>query len=257
MTEGGWPSEPSERDILALAKTVAANEFPVERPSIIGVDRETGRLARLSPAPWKGNDTDPPILKWGWVHATTGRDERDPRPETLTVTGAIVMTAYVEAKDAWRLRWPFVRPHLVGSLESLTALARDRASSTGFLKVAEGDVMQLPLRYRFRCASDECTATHELPVLDWELHEMARLSRERFGPQWATRFRESWGARLLERFDVHLLLSSYAQAPTKFYVASLFTPPHSAEDEHAHLHHLEHRQHRETGERNDTERERG
>ena len=84
---------------------------------------------------------------------------------------------------------------------------------------------------------------HELPLLDWELQEMARLSRERYGPQWATRFRESWGARLLERFDVHVLLSSYAQAPSKFYVASLFAPPRAAEDEHAHAHHLEHRQH--------------
>ena len=243
MKETAWPAGPVERDVLALAKTVAANEFPVERPSVIGVDRETGRLARLAPFPWKGNDTDPPILKWGWVHATTAPDVRDPRPETLTVTGELAMTAYVEPKDAWRLRWPFVRPHLIGSLESLTLLARERASSVGFVKVADGDVMQLPLRYRFRCASDECGATHELPVLDWELHEMGRLARERFGAQWATRFRESWGAGLLERFDVHLLLSSYAQAPTRFYVASLFTPPREAEDEHAHLHHVEHRTH--------------
>ena len=56
-----------ERDVLALAKTVAANEFPVERPSVVGVDRETGRLVRLAPFPWKGNDTDPPIAKWSWV----------------------------------------------------------------------------------------------------------------------------------------------------------------------------------------------
>ena len=37
-----------ERDVLALAKTVAANDFPVERPSVVGVDRETGRLVRLA-----------------------------------------------------------------------------------------------------------------------------------------------------------------------------------------------------------------
>lgn len=240
----GWSGGRSERDVLALAKTIAANEFPVERPSVIGVDRETGRLARLSPFPWKANDSDPPIQKWGWLHVTAERDERDVRPETLTVEGEIAMTAYVEAKDAWRLRWPFVRPHLVGSVESLVELARERAATIGFVKVAEGDVIQLPLRYRFRCASDDCTAAHELPVLDWELHEMARLSRERFGPQWATRFRESWGAALTERFDVHVLLSSYAQQPSKLYVAGLFTPPREAEDPHAHLHHEEHRLHR-------------
>ena len=234
--------EQGGRDVLAIAKTVAANEFPVERPSVIGVDRESGRLLRLSPFPWKGNDTDPPIAKWGWVHVNTTL-ERDPRPETLAVQGEIAMTAYVEAKDAWRLRWPFVRPHLRGSLESLTELAREKVATAGFVRPAHGDVLQLPLRYRFRCDSDECNTTHELPVLDWEVHEMARLSRERYGPQWATKFRASWGQALFEKYDVHLLLSSYAQAPTKFYVASVFYPPRQTEDAHEHMHHVAHREH--------------
>src|SRR5947209_4565122 len=130
------------------------------------------------------------------VHATARRakDERDVRPETVNVDGEVVATAYVDAKDAWRLRWPFVRPHVRASLESLQALARDRAETVGFIRpAADGDVLHLPLRLRFRCASEDCGETHELPVLDWELHEMARLSRERYGPQWATPFREPWG----------------------------------------------------------------
>ena len=230
------------RDVLAIGKTVAANEFPVERPSVIGVDRESGRLLRLSPFPWKGNDTDPPIVKWGWLHLNTA-DARDPRPETIGVEGEVLMTAYLDAKDAWRLRWPFVRPHLRGSLESLTELARQRVATAGFVRPAHGDVLQLPLRYRFRCDSDECTTTHELPVLDWEIHEMARKSREAYGPQWATRFRAAWGQSLFERYDVQLLLSSYAQSPSKFYVAGVFYPPRSAEDEHEHMHHVAHREH--------------
>ena len=234
--------EQGGRDVLVMAKTIAANDFPVERPSIIGVDRESGRLLRLTPFPWKGNDTDPPIAKWGWLHVNT-IEERDPRPETLAVQGEIAMTAYVDAKDAWRLRWPFVRPHLRGSLESLTELAKQKVATAGFVRPAHGDVLQLPLRYRFRCDSHECTTTHELPVLDWEVQEMARLSRERYGPQWATRFRASWGQGLFEKYDVHLLLSSYAQAPSKFYVASVFYPPRQAEDAHEHLHHVAHREH--------------
>ncbi len=234
------------RDVLALAKTVAANEFPVERPSVVGVDRETGRLVRLTPFPWKGNDTDPPIAKWGWLQVTAVA-ERDPRPETLGLEGEIRMTAYVDAKDGWRLRWPFVRPHLRGSLESLQTLARERVATAGFVRPAHGDILQLPLRYRFRCDSDECTTTHELPVLDWEIAEMARLSRERYGGQWATRFRATWGQALFEKYDVHLLLSSYAQSPSKFYVAAVFSPPKQAEDEHVHLHHVEHRQHARAG----------
>jgi len=232
-----------ESDVLVVAKTVAANEFPVERQAVLGIDRASGRLVRLTPFPWKGNDSDPPVAKWTWLEVETVPDARDPRPETLGVTGEILTTGYVDAKDAWRLRWPFVRAHLRGSVESLTELARQRVATVGFVKVAEGDVAQLPLRYRFRCASDDCTATHELPILDWEIHEMARLSRERFGPQWATRFREAWGAALFARYDVHLLLSSYAQSPSKLFVAGLFYPPREPEDAHTHLHHQEHRKH--------------
>jgi hypothetical protein len=235
--------EQGGHDVLALAKTVAANEFPVERPSIIGVDRESGKLMRLTPFPWKGNDTDPPVMKWGWLHVNTVPDQRDPRPETVGVEGEIAMTAYLDAKEGWRLRWPFVRPHLRGSLESLQELAKERVATAGFIRPAHGDVVQLPLRYRFRCDSDECTTTHELPILDWEIQEMARLARERYGGQWATQFRSTWGQGLFEKFDVHLLLSSYAQSPSKFYVAALFYPPRQTEDAHEHLHHVAHREH--------------
>jgi len=231
-----------ERDLLVLAKTVAANEFPVERPGVIGVDRESGALLRLSPVPWKGADTDPPIQRWSWIHARVARDERDPRPETMTLEGPLAATAYVEAKDGWRLRWPFVRPHLRGSAESLLELARGRAASAGFVRPEPDiDVVQLPLRLRFRCASEDCGTTHDLPVLDWELHALARATRERYGSAWASQFRQTWGASLAERYDVHLLLSAYAQAPSKLFVAGLFYPPRVAEDAHVHRHHLEHR----------------
>jgi hypothetical protein len=234
----------SERDVLVLAKTNAANEFPVERPGVIGQDRATGALLRLAPFPWKGADTDPPVQRWSWIQLGASRDERDPRPETHTVQGEILPTGYVEAKEGWRLRWPFVRPHLRGSVKALTELSRSRAATIGFVRPAPDlDIVQLPLRLRFRCASDDCDELHELPVLDWELHSLAQATRAKYGASWATKFRETWGTGLSERYDVHLLLSAYAQAPTKLYVAGLFYPPRIAEDEHEHVHHVQHRQH--------------
>jgi hypothetical protein len=234
----------SERDVLVLTKTIGASEFPVERPAVIGVDRATGNLIRLSPFPIKGADTDPPIQRWSWIQTNVAADDREPRPETMLVEGEVRQTGYVDAKGGWRLRWPFVRPHLRASAESLIALAKERVATAGFVRPEPDiDIVQLPLRLRFRCASDECATMHELPVLDWELHAMARATRERYGPAWATKFRETWGAGLAERFDVHLLLSSYAQAPSKLYVAGLFYPPKVAEDAHEHMHHVEHREH--------------
>jgi hypothetical protein len=234
----------SDRDVLVLAKTIGANDFPVERPGVIAQDRASGALLRLAPFPWKGADTDPPVQRWSWVQLGAAPDERDPRPETHLVQGDILPTGYVDAKDGWRLRWPFVRPHLRGSVEALIELSRARAATMGFVRPEPDiDIIQLPLRLRFRCASEDCTGPHELPVLDWELHSLAQATRAKYGQSWATKFRETWGAGLAARYDVHLLLSAYAQAPTKLYVAGLFYPPKIAEDAHEHVHHVQHRQH--------------
>src|SRR5207247_236428 len=140
-------------------------------------------------------DTDPPLPKWAWVHAATRPSPYDPRPESVEPEGEILTTAYVDAKDGWRLRWPFVRPHVRASVEEVQQLARDGESSLAFVRPAPDiDVLQLPLRLRFRCDDASCSTYHELPILDWELHEMTRLTRERYGSRWATEFRRAWGA---------------------------------------------------------------
>ena len=96
----------AEHDVLAIAKTIAANDFPVERASIIGVDRESGRLLRLSPFPWKGNDTDPPLLRWSWIHARTTNDERDVRTETVNVDGGYVKGELLKRRLVLRVGRP-------------------------------------------------------------------------------------------------------------------------------------------------------
>jgi len=52
-----------DRDLLVIAKTLPANDFPIERPSVIAliVKRES---CAAHPFPWKGADTDPPLLRW-------------------------------------------------------------------------------------------------------------------------------------------------------------------------------------------------
>src|SRR5438034_813960 len=100
------------------------------------------------------------------------------------------------------------------------------------------------------CASRPSPGRARTPIRHWGGGAGSRrpslgtsATRERYGPAWATKFRQTWGAGLAEKFDVHFLLSTYAQAPTKLYVAGLFYPPKAAEDPHEHAHHVEHRQH--------------
>src|SRR5207247_9146465 len=127
------------------------------------------------------------------------------------------------------------------SVAALSEMTRAIAATVGFVRPEPDiDIVQLPLRLRFRCASDDCDATHELPVLDWELHSLAQATRAKYGPSWATKFRATWGAPLAERYDVHLLLSAYAQAPTKLYVAGLFYPPRLVSAAHEHVTNIVH-----------------
>src|SRR5438046_8660343 len=91
-----------ERDVLVLAKTIAANEFPVERPGVIAQDRASGSLLRLRPFPGKGADTDPPVQRCSWVQLGASPAEGDPRPETHTVQGEDRPTGAVHAKEGWR-----------------------------------------------------------------------------------------------------------------------------------------------------------
>ncbi len=236
------------RDLLVLAKTIGANEFPVERPSVIGVDRETGALLRLAPFPWKGADSDPPVRRWSWVQAETGPAPRDPRRDSREVSGEVVANAYIEAREGWKLRRPFIRPHEHASLEAFQESAKGGGPTLGYVRPRDdADLLQLPLRLVFRCADGPCRAPHELTVLDWELHEMARVAREREGPRWVTAFRERWGVPFFARYDVRVLVSAYAQSPSKAYVAGLFYPPREPEDAHAHAHHVAHRGHQGEG----------
>src|SRR4029077_18502153 len=96
--------------------------------------------------------TDPPLLRWSWVHLRTSVADRDPRPGSRPVSGEVTDTASVDPKDARRLRSQFVRAHLRGSLESIQQLARDGAATAGFIRPAiyESDLLQLPFRPRFQ-----------------------------------------------------------------------------------------------------------
>jgi len=223
-------------DVLAIAKTVGTQRFPVEQASIGGVDRASGAWVRLVPFPFGERDSEPSVRKWSWLQVSGDRGVGDPRPESFRPASDVREVAYVDAKDGWKLRWPFVRPHLRESLELLTELSRGSVATTGFVKPAPGAAIAIDsMTLRMRCLSDSCREEHALPILDWEVRETTRTLHEREPLAWRAKAEAMWGPSLFERFDVHVLLSSFAQATTRFYVAGLFYPPKAAEsaEEHA------------------------
>lgn len=231
-------AEAVERDVLVIAKTVATTRYPAEPASLGGIDRESGRWIRLVPFRFGERDSDPPVRKWAWVQVRTRRAASDPRPESEQAESAPAEVGYVEAKENWRFRWPFVRAHLRDSLDALVDLARAGTATVGFVRPAPGASLEVEtLTLRMRCASDRCREEHALPVLDWEVRETTRALHEREPLAWRVKAQEMWGAGLFTRYDVHVLLSSYAQAPTRFYVAGLFYPPREPESAEAHAAH--------------------
>lgn len=227
-----------QHDVLVVAKTVATTRFPFETPSVLGIDRASGGLLRLAPFPFGARDTEPPIAKWSWLQADLRRATMDPRPDSLETAGELRVVGYVDAKEAWKLRWPFVRPHLRESLEALGPLAAGGVASAGFVRPAAGARLEVDsLTLRFRCDAKSCQDEHALPVLDWEVRETIRAAHEKTPLAWREKAESMWGPALFERFDVHLLLSTFAQAPGRFYVAGLFYPPRERESAEAHAAH--------------------
>lgn len=229
-----------EIDVLVIAKTVATTRFPVEPASLGGVDRASGRWLRLTPFPFGARDSEPPISKWSWLHLRPRPARADARPESLEVDGEVRVIDYVSARDGWKLRWPFVRAHLRDSLETLVDLSRRGVASVGFVRPAPGASIALDsLTLRMRCASESCGEEHALPILDWEIRETTRALHEKDALGWRAKAEAMWGTQLFARFDVHALLSAYAQAPTRFYVAGLFYPPRETETAEEHAAHAE------------------
>lgn len=229
---------PEQLDVLVLAKTVATTRFPVEPASIAGVDRASGRWVRLAPFPFGERDSQPPVRKWSWLQLAGTPQGGDPRPESVRPDGEVSEVGYVEAKEGWRFRWPFVRPHLRESIELLTDLARGGVATTGFVRPAPGASIALDsLTLRMRCLAESCREEHALPILDWEVRETTRALHERDPLNWRTAAEGMWGERFFGRFDVHVLVSTFAQAATRFYVAGLFYPPRAAESEEEHAAH--------------------
>src|SRR5919201_3581555 len=228
-------------DVLAIAKTVATSRFPVEQASIGGVDRASGRWVRLVPFRFGERDSDPPVRKWSWLQVSGEWQAGDPRPESFRPEGEVHDVGYVEAKDGWKLRWPFVRPHLRESLELLTELSRGGVATTGFVRPAPGASIAIEsMTLRMRCLSESCREEHALPILDWEVRETTRALHERDPLSWRAKAETMWGSPFFDRFDVHVLLSSFAQATTRFYVAGLFYPPKAVESAAEHAAHARH-----------------
>jgi len=225
-------------DLLVIAKTVATTRFPIEQTGLGGVDRASGRWVRVVPFPFGERDSEPPVRKWSWLQLAGDRQASDPRPESVRPEGEVHEVGYVEAKDGWKLRWPFVRPHLRESIELLTELARGGVATAGFVRPAPGASIALDsMTLRMRCLSDGCREEHALPILDWEVRETTRALHEREPLRWRAKAEAMWGGSFFDRFDVHVLLSTFAQAATRFYVAGLFYPPKKAESIEQHAAH--------------------
>lgn len=221
--------------MLVIAKTVATTRFPFEQASISGVDRASGRWVRIVPFRFGTRDSEPPIPKWSWVQIRVKKASGDPRSESVELEGQPNLVGYVEARESWKLRWPFVRPHVRDSIEALAELSREGVASVGFVRPARAEISMDALTLRMRCLTDLCREDHVMPILDWEVRETTRALHERDLAGWREKAEAMWGATLFERYDVHVLVSAFAQAPSRFFVAGLFHPPRMPEsaDEHA------------------------
>jgi len=135
------------------------------------------------------------------IRARHARVEPVPRPPHTR--GARCLEASMAVRAA----------HVARSLEAFVASAKSGGPSLAYVAPAtDVDVLQLPLRFRFHCGTEECAGPHDFRCSTGSCTRW-RGSRGAGRPQVGDLVPGALGAGLHQRFDVRVLLSTYAQSP--------------------------------------------
>jgi hypothetical protein len=246
--------------------TIKAYPNPVhdlgEAVCTAGVDR-AGAWVRVYPVLFRDLPYDKRFSKYQWIRARFKKSS-DPRPESYEVDhdSIVCMETVDTQRGKWTTRKALIAPHVVESVEALQLMAMDNIQTMGYVRplgvpellIADrggewstekaGMLAQTPLfsrpkqpleripfrfAYRYACEGTACKKSHDMQVLDWEMHESYRSWRQRYGdPGWREKFIEKYGPPFFEKNEVLFNLGNLAKYPQSLCITGLFYPQRAA-----------------------------
>jgi hypothetical protein len=251
-----------EKEFLICVKTYP--EYSVtytETVCTAAVLKETGRLIRLYPIPFRYLLGEHQFKKYQWVQAKIKKNPRDGRPESYRIEkDSIRPLDKVNTKNAWSVRKKLILSpnNLFGSLEDLKESQVAQGTSLGIIKpreIRKFDIQQkteseivdekqkkerilsqlslfgnkkdldlVPYRFMifFNCNDPKCTG-HRISILDWEFGALyRRVSRS---VDWKEKMRQKIEQICSGEKDVYFFMGNMASRRQTFCILGIFYPP--------------------------------
>jgi len=252
-----------EKEFLICVKTYP--EYSITHTETVctaAVLRETGRLIRLYPIPFRYLLGKHQFKKYQWVQAKIKKNPKDSRPESYKIEkDSIRPLGTVDTKNGWSDRKRLIlsqTKNVFGSLEDLQDSQIAQGTSLGIIKPREisdfhvqkktkseiaqenkkkkqivgqpsfwGDKKDLELiPYRFliyfNCNDSKC-AGHEISILDWEFGELYR--KVSTSVDWKEKMRQKFDQICSGKKDVYFFMGNMASRRKTFSILGIFYPP--------------------------------
>lgn len=252
-----------EKRLLVLGMTYPSYSSKYTENVCTGaIEEDTGRLIRIHPVPLRYLDEDHSFKTFQWIRARVAPHPNDPRPESLRVDPqSIVLEQVLSSKEhALRRKLLEESPHLVHSVEELLERQQRDRVSLGIVKpkkisdlriarrtAAERaewlqkeaellsqenlfgermkrlDFPELKFLVGWECDDPRCSG-HEMNLLEWGLHELARKYRHH--PDREAKVLEAMQKRLDTRHrDVYLFLGNFRNRMYNFGLMGAWSAP--------------------------------
>ena len=225
--------------------------------------RETGRLIRLYPIPFRYLRGEHQFKKYQWVQAKIKKNPKDDRPESYRIENdSIRPLGIVDTKDGWSLRKRLILSqtnNVFGSLEDLQDSQLAQRTSLGIIKpreigrfhvekkteieiaeqekkkkqilsqpsflVDKKDLDLIPYRFMisFKCNDHNCTTWHNISILDWEFGALYR--RVSRSVDWKEKMCQKFEQICSQKKDVYFFMGNMASRRKTFCILGIFYPP--------------------------------
>lgn len=230
---------------------------------------DSGDWLRLFPVPYRLLPTDKRFRKYQWVNVDVSKAS-DSRAESYKIIkeGISILTEPLSSDNEWRERKAIVMKKAEHCLCCIKAKLEDGGPTLGifkpkikgleikaeksatwspdqlavlrqthlFEKGPERELEKIPYKfsYEFSCDHDECTG-HKLKCVDWEMSELWRKCRDKYGDGWEAKFRERFETEMRDKYDTYFFVGTLRAHPKNWIVVGLFYPPNAKESSQATL----------------------
>lgn len=252
-----------EKEFLICVKTYPEYSSKyIETVCTAAILKDSGKLIRLYPIPFRYLAGDYQFSKYQWVSAKIQKNMKDSRPESYAVQkDSIRLGRIVEAKHDWSIRRRLILSYsgnIFSSIEDLQLNQDKFGTSLGIIKPREilqfhfqkktrneiedeiqkkkqilsqpsftidkKDLELIPYKFmlKFNCNHTDCKG-HDISILDWEFGQLYR--RVHRSSDWREKMVNKFNQISSSQKDLYFFMGNMASRRKTFCILGLFYPP--------------------------------